>query len=378
MTGPADVRTLTLDRSQLLTLLADQTREYAFIFLDLQGRVVDWTVGAEKLFGYSSENAVGQEFARIFSSEDQRRGIVELEMAIANADAISEDDRWHVRADGSRFWCTGSLTALRAKDGSLLGFAKILRNRTNLKEQLELLQRQALLARDDTRRQDVVIAKVSHELRNLLAALTHGVEMIGSAKADSARRDSLSHMLQEQIQLVRRLADDLLDVERMKEGKVSLYKAPLVLQDVLRQAIESLRPRLPEKRLQLELFEATTPLRVHADATRLYQVFVNLIDNAIKYTSPGGRIWVKATIEDPDAVVHVEDTGIGIPSDMLSRIFDLFTQVDGAASHKGLGIGLALVRDLVLMHGGSVQARSEGAGKGSVFTVRLPLLSAAS
>jgi len=361
------------NRALLLHLLVEQAREQGFIFIDPRGRVIEWSTGAEKLFGYSRQEALGQEFARFFSARDREHGIDDLEIAIARADAISEDDRWHVRKDGSRFWSTGSLTALRDDNGAIVGFAKVLRDRTNLKEQLELLTRQLDGAREDGRKQAIAVAKLSHELRNLVAALSHGVQMTSSPRTDAARRDALVGAMQEQIEMIRRLTEDLLDIERMKEGKVSLQLSPLVLQEVVHKAVESQRPRLAVKRLQLDVFAPEVPLRMHADATRLHQVFVNLIDNAIKYTTADGRIWVKTTIEDADAVVHIEDTGVGIPPEMLPKIFELFTQVDVDATHHGLGIGLALVRDLVSMHGGSVQARSEGRGQGSTFTVRLPL-----
>ena len=218
------------------------------------------------------------------------------------------------------------------------------------------------------------MAKLSHELRNLVAALSHGVQMTASPRTDAAHVPCWSARCRTQIEMIRRLTEDLLDIERMKEGKVSLQLSPLVLQEVVHNAVEAQRPRLAAKELQLEdVFAPEVPLRMHADATRLHQVFTNLIDNAIKYTTAGGRIWVKTTIEDADAVVHIEDTGVGVPPEMLPKIFELFTQVDVDPTHRGLGIGLALVRDLVSMHGGSVQARSEGRGHGSTFTVRLPL-----
>jgi PAS domain S-box-containing protein len=360
-------------RVQLLHLMREQVDESAFIFVDPEGCIADWSPGAEKLFGYTAEEALGKEFSGLFSPEDRDRGISDLEMAIARSDAISEDDRWHVRKDGSRFWSTGSLTALRDPSATLVGFVKILRDRTNLKEQIERLTHEVEAARAVGRKQEIVMAELSHELRNLFAALSHGLQMIGSAQADPGKRDELARMMREQIALVRRLTDDLLDIERMREGKVSLELEPLTLQDVIARALEVLGPRVAAKHLTLSVFAPGAPLRVNGDAARLYQVFENLIDNAIKYTPAGGHVWVKSTVEDLEAVVHIEDTGIGIPPDMLTKIFELFTQVDTTMAHKGLGIGLSLVRDLVELHGGSVQARSEGVGKGCVFTVRLPM-----
>jgi two-component system CheB/CheR fusion protein len=145
------------------------------------------------------------------------------------------------------------------------------------------------------------------------------------------------------------------------------------VQQALTDALEHLRSRAEAKSQLLQLLTAAAPIIVLADPPRLFQIFTNLIENAIKYTPPRGRIWVKATFDDRDAIVHVEDTGKGIAPEMLPRIFDMFTQVDAEGSGGGLGIGLALVRELVRLHGGSVQAVSLGLGMGSEFTVRLPL-----
>jgi signal transduction histidine kinase len=173
--------------------------------------------------------------------------------------------------------------------------------------------------------------------------------------------------------VVRRLSEDLLDIKRLHAGKATLQLQEVSVQDVLRNLLAQSQARALEKSHDIRLFCPSAPIMVMADASRLHQMFSNLIDNAIKYTPPHGRIWVKATIEDQTAMIYVEDTGQGIPPEMLTRIFELFTQVDGGVS-GGLGIGLALVHELAQLHGGSVQAVSKGPGLGSEFSVRLPLL----
>jgi signal transduction histidine kinase len=168
--------------------------------------------------------------------------------------------------------------------------------------------------------------------------------------------------------------DDLLEVSRSAAGKVQLHVERVVLQEIIKQAIEACRPSIDRQTQVLNQLMPNVPIYLQADAVRLRQIFVNLIDNAGKYTQHGGTIWVKATTEGEEAVVRVQDTGIGITPEMMPHIFDLFTQVefsDGAKS--GLGIGLSVVKDTVTLHGGSVQATSNGLGKGSEFTVRLPL-----
>jgi len=362
-----------MNARQLFDLVLSQASEHAILLLDPHGDIIEWSAGAARLFGHEREHILGKPFAVIFTAEDRELGIPDLEMAVAASDAISEDDRSHVRADDSRFWATGSLTALRDPNGTLLGYAKILRDRTNLREQLELLEHQRNALAGEAHSKELVLATLSHELRNLLAGLLAGLRMLRSPASDEARREAVAGLMEEQIEILRRLTNDVLEAQRLKTGKVALSLAPVDLRNVVRKVLDAVQPILSENQLRLDLLEPSTPIVVQGDAARLYQVLMNLIDNAMKYTPAGGRIWVKVTVEDPEGIIRIEDTGRGIPPEMLSRIFDLFTQVETGGPQRGLGIGLALVKELVTLHGGSVQARSEGQGKGSEFTVRLPL-----
>jgi signal transduction histidine kinase len=177
--------------------------------------------------------------------------------------------------------------------------------------------------------------------------------------------------------VLQRLVDDMLDLSRVGAGKIELQRRVVSLNEILRSAVESTRSAVAAQRHTLDLLLPDGDVFVEGDPDRLHQVFVNLINNAVKYTPAGGRIWVKGTAEPGEAVARVEDSGVGIPHEMLPRIFDLFTQTESTRgmSQGGLGIGLALVKNLVSLHGGSVQAKSDGPGKGSEFTVRLPLKS---
>jgi len=358
---------------ELVRLLVDSALEHAVFLLDREGRITWWSKGAERVFQVSCENAVGRPIAQIFTPVDQQSGIAELERAIANADAISEDDRWHVRANGARFWASGALIALRGPDGEVLGFGKILRDRTDIKEQMAALQSQLADAQQSDATKDRVIAKVAHELRNLFAGLNSGLQVMRSHVGDEQRQQHVAALMQQQLQVVRSLIEDLLDAQRFQAGKATLTVQPTVIQHVLVDAVEHLRSRAEAKSQILQLLAPSAPIVVPADSARLFQIFTNLVENAIKYTPSRGRIWVKATFDDRDAIIHVEDTGKGIAPAMLPRVFDMFTQADTEASGGGLGIGLALVRELVRLHGGSVQAVSLGMGMGSEFTVRLPL-----
>lgn len=183
-----------------------------------------------------------------------------------------------------------------------------------------------------------------------------------------------------QTQQLNRLVDDLLDVSRITRGKVQLRVQSVELASVLHRAVETSQPVIDAHRHQLSVALAPEPVRLHADPTRLAQVFANLLNNAAKYMEPGGRIWLTAERVGDEVAVRVRDAGVGIPAEMLPKVFDLFTQVDRSLdrSQGGLGIGLSLVRSLVQMHGGSVTAVSGGHGQGSEFVVRLPVLAEAS
>jgi signal transduction histidine kinase len=181
-------------------------------------------------------------------------------------------------------------------------------------------------------------------------------------------------LIERQVELIKRLVDDLLDSVRIHAGKVTLHKEELILQGVLAAAVESVTSMIEDRKQTLDLLVPPGEIAVVGDPVRLQQVFSNLLTNAIRYTPEGGRIWVKTTVEGDEAVVRVEDNGAGIEPVMLSHIFELFAQVHTPEPDEaGLGIGLALVKELVVLHGGTVQANSDGLGKGSDFIVRLPI-----
>jgi two-component system CheB/CheR fusion protein len=359
----------------LLALLAQQSLEHAIVLLDTVGRVTWWSDGAQRIFGYAPGEILGQRASILFTPEDREAGLDRIELATADTGTPAEDDRWQLRRDGSRFWASGILVALRDAAGTRVGYGKILRNRTDLKEQLEAFRNQVRDLESASHRKDVFLTTLSHELRNPLAPLANALQIIRFAVAPTPDLDYAMRVIERQTDLLRRLVDDLLDLSRVGAGKIELARVPVVLNDVLRQAVESVGAAIAHRQQHLEPTIPDAPIVVEGDADRLLQVFVNLLTNAGKYTPQGGHIWLKATIEAAEAVVHVADDGIGIAPEMLPRIFELFTQVEAARPHSqgGLGIGLALVMNLVALHGGTVQGRSDGPGRGSQFSVRLPL-----
>jgi CheY-like chemotaxis protein len=228
--------------------------------------------------------------------------------------------------------------------------------------------------RETDQRKDEFLATLAHELRNPLAPLRNGLEVLKLAGANSAASDRAREMMERQMGQLVRLVDDLLDVSRVSRGKVDLRREPVELAAVLANAIETSQPLLAERQHQ---FVARIPERsivVDADMTRLSQVFWNLLNNAAKYTPNGGRIELEVTLADASVAIRVRDNGFGIPPAMQARIFDIFTQVDRELekSQGGLGIGLSIAQRLVEMHGGTIEVASAGSGTGSEFTVRLP------
>jgi two-component system CheB/CheR fusion protein len=356
--------------AELLALLLDQSHDYALFLTTPAGIVTDWYPGAEHIFGFAAEEMVGENATRLFNSEDVARGAAAHEMEVARTASRAEDDRWHVRKDGTRFWGSGVLFALHDHAGQLVGYAKVVRNRTDVKTQTEALENQAKALSEAERRDKVVLATVAHELRNPLSALVNAAHLLRNGEAPPGALQ----IVDRQLALLRRLADDLMEASRLGAGKGELRLAVLDLRDVFYAAAEAVRPLAAARGQEFQAIPIAGPVPVRGDAQRLEQVFVNLLDNAIKYTPRGGRIVFNITIEGGDAIVRVEDSGVGMSAEVLPKIFDLFTQEDASRAHAGggLGLGLALVRDLVTLHGGTVQARSDGRDKGSVFTVRLP------
>jgi PAS domain S-box-containing protein len=231
--------------------------------------------------------------------------------------------------------------------------------------------------READHRKDEFLAMLAHELRNPLAPIRNALHIMKQAGADAAILERVREMMERQVQHMTRMVDDLLDVSRITRGKIELRKEVVDLASVVERTVETTSPLTEDRHQELTVDLPPQPVRLEADPTRLEQVLANLLNNAVKYTNHGGHIWLSARQEGGELVLRVRDTGVGIAPDLLGRIFEPFVQADRVLhqSQGGLGIGLTLVRRLVEMHGGSVTAHSEGPGKGSEFTVRLPALS---
>jgi signal transduction histidine kinase len=242
----------------------------------------------------------------------------------------------------------------------------------------EITQRKSaeMALKEADRRKDEFLATLAHELRNPLAPICNGLEIIKMAEGDPATIDPLCDMIERQLSQVLHLVNDLLDVSRIRQGKIELRKQHVPLSKIIELSVETSRPSIESAGHELKVDVPSDQMIVDADLARMAQVFSNLLNNAAKYTEPSGKIWLHVDRAEDQVTVTVGDNGIGIPPEMLPRIFDVFTQIDHHVerSRDGLGIGLSIVKRLVEMHGGTVGVRSAGPQKGSEFVVQLPIV----
>ena len=363
--------------------LVEQVKDYAIFRTDPQGVATSWNEGVLRVLGYPEAEWLGRDTTPlIYTPEDIADDFPSRERAEAAATGRAGNDRTMVRSGGQRFFALGATTALRGPGGGLVGFTKVMRDQTDRKKLEDDLRQMASDLSEADRRKDEFLATLAHELRNPLAPLRTGLEVLKLGDGGTnGTGEKARAMMERQLKQMVRLVDDLLDVSRITRNKLELRTERVDLAAVLSSAVETSRPLIEASGHALEVEIAPEAMALSADFTRLAQVFSNLLNNAAKYTEAGGRITLRAG-SDPDSpgrvAVAVADTGVGIPAAMLTSVFDMFTQVDRSIerSQGGLGIGLTLVKRLVEMHGGSVTAESEGVGRGSVFTVRLPLAGA--
>jgi PAS domain S-box-containing protein len=348
-------------------LLIESVQDSAFYMLDPSGTVVSWNRGAERITGYTAAEIIGQHFSRFFPDHDIADQKPERELREALRIGRCEHEAWRVRKDGSRFWAYVVLSALYDSTGHHRGFAKVTRDLTQ-RRQVEELE-------ESNRRINEFLAMLAHELRNPLAPIRNAVTVMQRVETQDATSIWARDVIDRQSTHLARLVDDLLDISRITTGKINLRRETLDINEIVSRAVEAARPVIDNRHHELTIVSPREKLIVDGDPTRLAQVLVNLLNNAAKYTPEGGRITLTIQRDQDDIAVSVRDTGVGIPKHLLPRVFELFTQGDRslARSEGGLGIGLTLAQRLVQMHGGSIDATSEGANRGTEFIVRLPL-----
>jgi PAS domain S-box-containing protein len=378
-----------------LRLLIQGTTDYAIFMLDPEGRVATWNAGAERINGYKAQEIIGQHFSCFYPQVAIDHGWPAEELRRAALEGRFEEEGWRLRKDGSRFWASVIITALRDEAGRLRGFSKVTRDvseRKRIEDALrqahnelevrvaertkELTEANARLA-EAARRKDEFLAMLAHELRNPLAPVVTGLHILGLSEADQRAIAQARGIIERQIRHLTRLVDDLLDVSRITQGRIPVRRERLDLAQLVRTTTEDRRSVIEQAGMQLVVEVQDTPVWIAGDATRLVQVLNNLLDNAVKFRNGGDRVTVRLMVDAGagEAVVNVQDRGIGIEPEMFPRLFDAFAQADRSLDRTrgGLGLGLSLVKGLVELHGGCVEATSEGPGKGAAFTIRLPL-----
>ncbi len=338
-----------------------ESSDDAIIGLTPDGRVASWNRGAERLYGYTAAEVVGRPVAALVPPDHPGEASV-LAERVRRGETIDHYETRRVRKDGTAVDVSLTISPIRDAEGRVTGASKIARDITARKA--------------DERRKTEFLSLLAHELRNPLAPLRSGVEVLRLAGDDPAAVARVRGMMERQVEHLVRLVDDLLDVSRITTGKLRLRRERVGLAAAVEHALDVCGAAVRDRGHELVVDLPAEPVYLDADVTRLAQAVCNLLTNAAKYTEPGGRIRLAAGREGDEAVIRVADTGVGIPPDMLPRVFEMFVQIDHSLerSQGGLGVGLGVVKRLVELHGGTVEAHSAGPGTGSEFVIRLPVV----
>ena len=371
-------------------LLIEGVADYAIFMLDPNGRVSTWNMGAERIKGYTADEIIGQHFSIFYPQEAKDSGWPDHELRVAAEKGKFVDTGWRLRKDGTTFWANVTITALRDDAGQLLGFAKLTRDLTQAKraeametanqqreEMLDAERNARMAAQRATRLKDEFLATLSHELRTPLSAILGWTQLLlrpDASKGPEQQKRAIE-VIDRNARAQVKLIDDLLDLSRVMTGKLRLDLHQVSLGSIVEAAVDSARPSADVKGIRLKAILSSNQDIVSADSARLQQVVWNLLTNAIKFTPKGGQVQVLLQRVNSHLELSVSDTGVGIPANYLPHVFDRFSQKDSSTTRAfgGLGLGLAICKQLVELHGGSIRAASLGEGRGATFSVQLPL-----
>ncbi len=363
----SQARPLVLATQGLLTAIVDSSED-AIISMTLDDVITSWNAAAERVFGWSAEEAIGKPVVELLIPDDRKNEEAAILDRIHRGDRIDHFETVRRTKDGRLLDLSLTISPIRGVAGEIVGASKIARDITDQK-------RIARELKEADQRKNEFLALLAHELRNPLGPIRHAAKIL---RARTPRPDELewaTSIIDRQTEHMTRLVDDLLDVARMSRGTIALRRERVDIATVLEAAVEASSTLIGKSRHQLRVTPPPEPLYVEGDPTRLVQVVTNLLDNAAKYTEPGGRIWLSAEREGDAAVIRVRDSGIGISAEMLPHIFEMFNHAGMSVERAqgGLGVGLSLVDRLIKLHDGTVSATSPGPGAGSEFTICLPL-----
>ncbi|MGB7328953.1 MAG: chemotaxis protein CheB [Rubripirellula sp.] len=363
-----DVSSMEVLRDRLRWMSAIvQSTDDAIIGQDLDGVITSWNAGAERLYGYSPDEAIGQHVS-ILVPDEQYTEVKEYHQAIEAAERLHTRDTVRQCKDGTRLHVSLTVSPVYDAHGKLIGISKIARDvsqRIMMEDEI----------RDQVRQREAFLATLSHELRNPLNAALNASRVVRDERADRETRNQAAQVVERQISMTRMLLVDLLDMSRISQGKIQLKREPVDLCSLINNVQETVQSDILRHARRLIVNLPEQPLVVNGDAMRLLQIQVNLISNAAKYSPTESDVVVSISREDDWAVIAVTDEGVGLDSQDLKRIFDPFVQVSKTQgqSDGGLGVGLTLVKSLAEEHGGRAEAFSEGHGMGSTFRVWLPI-----
>jgi PAS domain S-box-containing protein len=356
-------------------LLVENVRDYGLFNLDLDGTVTSWNAGAERISGYTAPEIIGRHFSTFYPPEDIAAGKPALELEIVRRDGRFEEEGWRLRKDGQKYWTNVVITAIYGADGTLLGFGKVTRDLTERREASERAMadaRRVAAAESANRTKSEFLTAMSHELRTPLNAIGGYAELLSMGLGGPVSIDQ-----QEYLDRIRRsqshllgIINDILNFSRIEAGQVIYDIRPVSVAEVADAVVPMIQPQAEAKLLRVEQ-KTSKSARVQADRGKLEQVLLNLLSNATKFTNEG-VIEISSFTEGDRAGLRVRDTGIGIPADKLTSIFEPFVQVGRSLTtpHEGTGLGLAISRDLTRAMGGELIVTSE-LGKGTTFTISL-------
>ncbi len=354
-------------------LLIDRVEEYAIYLLDPNGQVMSWNHGAEKIKQFPADEIIGKNFACFYTAEDVAAGRPQRNLEAASRLGHVRDQGLRVRRDGTTFLADVVITALYDDHGKLRGFSKVTRDLTDQVRAREI-EAEKIAAEKANAAKDEFLAKLSHELRTPLTPALAAASFIAENLSDlPAKFVEDVHLIRRNVQLEARLIDDLLDLTRISTGKIDLHQQRVDAHEIVENALKMVRSDVHRKKQSL-----TTDLRagdhiIWADPVRIEQVFWNVVNNAVKFTPPGGEISIKSWNEDEHIKFVITDSGIGIAEEKQERLFDAFEQGEVGTTRQfgGLGLGLAICKNLVELHGGTIEVNSRGRGYGTSATICL-------
>ena len=356
-----------------LTALIESADD-AIISKTLEGIITSWNKGAERIFGYTADEVIGQPVTILIpeGQEDEEPAIL---ARLRAGERIEHYETVRVRKDGRRIDISLTVSPIKGPKGDIIGASKIARDITDQRQARKALDEAYRQAEESSRLKEEFLATISHELRTPLSAILGWARMLrlGQLSKENAAKalDTIERNARAQAQLI----DDLLDVSRIVTGKLRMDVRPSDPNSFIDAAVDAVRPAAEAKGVRVQKVIDTGLISIPGDPVRLQQVIWNLLSNAIKFTPRGGRVQIRSERVNSHLEIVVSDTGQGIAPEFLPHVFDRFRQADQKTSrqHGGMGLGLAIVRHLVELHGGNVSATSEGEGQGATFTVRLPI-----